>query len=221
MEPKFQTSFIPKKQLSVATSGGSSRHSVSILMTIALLVFIISIAGAGFAFAWERVLNSQQEAYKSDLAKDQNQFNTDLITTLTTADTKISIAKTLLADHLAVSQIFSIISQLTISSVRWKSLQFAAPGSAGGASAAGPGISISMQGEADSFYSVAYQSDVFGQSAEFGTNKVIKNPVLSNLSVDPTTGHVDFAFTATMDPAELSYVAQLAGSTASSSASNQ
>jgi hypothetical protein len=206
METKFQTSFIPKKPLSAASVGGA-RHSVSILLTVSIVIFIISIGAAGFAFAWEKILDSEQNQYKNTLAKDQDQFNTSLINTLTKANAKIDIAKSLIANHLDVSEIFNIISQLTIANVQWKSFTFSAPAASGAsANGASNGITISMQGQTDSYYSVAYQSDVFGQSSTFGTNKVIKNPVLSNLSVG-SDGKVGFSFTATVDPSELSYIA--------------
>jgi hypothetical protein len=216
MEPKFQTSFIPKKPM-IASTGNPARHSVSIFLTISIIVFVISLGGAGFAFAWEKVLGSEQNQYKKDLAADQNQFNTDLINTLTKANTKIDIAEGLIQKHLAVSEIFNIISNLTIASVEWKSFTFSAPAaspsSGGGASSA---ATVSMQGQTDSYYSVAYQSDVFGQSSEFGTNNVIKNPVLSNLSVG-SDGKVAFSFTASVDPSELSYINELSAQNASSS----
>ncbi|MDE2188769.1 MAG: hypothetical protein KGJ35_03530 [Patescibacteria group bacterium] len=208
MDTKFQTSFIPKKTMNVATGNVvAARHSVSILLFISVIIFIISLGGAGLAFAWQNVLISEQNQYKSDLAKDQNQFNTSLIDTLTKANTKIDLAKNLLKNHIAASEIFAIINQLTIQSVRWKSFTFTAPsslvGTAGGSSASNL-ATVSMQGETDSYYSVAYQSDVFGQSSNFGTNKAIKNPILSNLSA-AQNGKVDFSFTAQVDPSELSY----------------
>ena len=197
--------------------GEAARHSVSIFLTISIIIFIISIGAAGFSFAWEKVLNNQQNQYKDTLAKDQNQFNTSLINTLMKANSKIDIAKGLIANHLAVSEIFNIIGQLTIGNVQWKSFTFSAP-DVSGSSAGGTSkdITVSMQGETDSYYSVAYQSDVFGQSSEFGTNKAIKNPVLSNLSVG-SDGKVDFSFTASVDPSELSYVDEVSGGSASSS----
>jgi hypothetical protein len=218
MEPKFQTSFIPKKPLAVSTAG-SARHSVSVFLTISIIIFIISLGAAGVAYAWENILNSDQNQYKDTLAKDQDQFNIDLINTLTKANTKIDIAKSLIGKHLAVSEIFGIIGQLTIASVQWKSFTFSAPVTSG-SSAAGTSkdITISMQGETDSYYSVAYQSDVFGQSSELGANQVIKNPVLSNLSVG-LNGKVGFSFTALVDPSKLSYTDELSGQNASSSVS--
>ncbi|MDR3558250.1 MAG: hypothetical protein P4L61_01835 [Candidatus Pacebacteria bacterium] len=204
------------------SSGNPAHHSVSIFLTLSIIIFIVSLGGAGFAYAWQRVLNSEQVQYKDDLAKDQNQFNTDLINTLTAANTKIDVAKSLIKNHLATSEIFNIISQLTIASVEWKSFSFTAP-SVSGASANAAGtpsdVTISMQGEADSYYSVAYQSDVLGNSSQFGSNDVIKNPVLSNLSVG-SDGKVGFSFTASVDPSELSYVSELSSQSATSASAS-
>ena len=219
MEPKFQTSFIPKKPL-VATPGNHARHSISIFLTLSVIVFIISIAGAGFTYVWQKVLLNQQNQYKIDLAKDQDQFEPDLIKTLTQANTKIDDAKKLLNNHLDVSKVFGIISGLTISSVQWKNFSFSAPSEVN-SSPSGPAANeakISMQGEADNFYSVAYQSDVLGKSSQLGSNMIIKNPVLSNLSVTPD-GKVDFSFSAMVDLSELSYMSDSSSKNATSTAS--
>src|ERR1035437_6592516 len=215
METKFQTSFIPKKPLAVSNTG-QARHSISVFLTISIIIFIISLGAAGFAYAWENILNSDQNQYKDTLAKDQDQFNTDLINTLTKANTTIDIAESLISNHLAVSEIFNIIGQLTIGSVQWKSFTFSVPATSG-SSAVGTSkdTTISMQGGTDSYYSVAYQSDVFGRSSELGANQVIKNPVLSNLSVG-SDGKVSFSFTASVNPSKLSYVSELSSQGASS-----
>ncbi len=202
------------------SSGNPARHSVSIFLVISVIAFILSLGGAGFAFAWEKVLDSEQNQYKGDLAKDQDQFNTDVINTLTTANTEIDAAKSLIKNHLAVSQIFKIIGQLTIASVQWKSFTFSVPSASAPSAGTGVNATVSMQGETDSYYSVAYQSDVFGRSSELGANQVIKNPVLSNLSVS-SDGKVGFAFTAQIDPSKLSYTGGLSGQTASASSSAQ
>jgi len=210
----------------VASTGNHAHHSISIFLIISVILFIVSIAGAGFTFVWQKVLLNQQDQYKSDLAKDQNQFDTDLISTLTNANVKIDVAKSILNRHMDVSKIFGIISQLTIASVQWKNLSFSVPssdstgtynngGSNGGS--VGDDITISMQGETDSYYSVAYQSDVFGKSSQLGSNAVIVDPVLSGLSVNGS-GKVDFSFTAKVSPSELAY---MSGSSSTNSGSSQ
>jgi hypothetical protein len=63
---------------------------------------------------------------------------------------------------------------------------------------------INMKGLANSYSSVAWQSDVFGRSDRYGTNKIIKDPVLSNLSVDEQ-GNVSFDFSANISESDISY----------------
>lgn len=63
---------------------------------------------------------------------------------------------------------------------------------------------IKMKGITDTFNSVAWQSDVFGRSQRYGTNKILKNPVLSDLTVD-AAGNINFNFTADVVPSDISY----------------
>lgn len=199
METKFQTSFIPKKPLVTDTTVHSSHGSgTSVLMVIAVLLFIASIAGAAFTFVWKNILIKSQENYKVQLADSEKRFNTTLIEDLKRANTKIDIGKQLIGNHLAVSEIFSIISKLTIAGVKFSSFDFSAP------SKDSDGIKVSMKGVGSSFSAIAFQSDVFGQSQKYGSNKVLKNPVLGDLSLDQN-GNVAFTFTTTINPADLSY----------------
>jgi hypothetical protein len=199
METKFQTSFIPKKPLVTDTTVHSSHGSgTSVLMIIAVLLFIASIAGAAFTFVWKNVLIKSQENYKVQLADSEKRFNTSLIEDLKRANTKIDLGKQLLNNHLAVSEIFSIISKLTIAGVRFSSFDFTSP------TKDSDGIKVTMKGVGNSFSAIAFQSDVFGQSQKYGLNKVLKNPVLSDLALD-VNGNVGFTFTATVNPIDLSY----------------
>ena len=199
METKFQTSFIPKKPLVTDTSVHSSHAGgTSVLMVIAVLLFIASLAGATFTFVWKNVLIKSQENYKIQLADSEKRFNTSLIEDLKRANTKIDLGKQLINNHLAVSEIFSIISKLTIAGVRFSSFDFSSP------TKDSDGIKVSMKGTGNSFSAIAFQSDVFGQSQKYGSSKVLKNPALSDLSLDQN-GNVGFTFTTTINPADLSY----------------
>ena len=199
METKFQTSFIPKKPLVTDTSVHSSHAGgTSVLMVIAVLLFIASLAGATFTFVWKNVLIKSQENYKIQLADSEKRFNTSLIEDLKRANTKIDLGKQLINNHLAVSEIFSIISKLTIAGVRFSSFDFSSP------TKDSDGIKVSMKGTGNSFSAIAFQSHVFGQSQKYGSNKVLKNPALSDLSLDQN-GNVGFTFTTTINPADLSY----------------
>lgn len=199
METNFQTSFIPKK-VAFSQGGGHSRSGASLIMVIASLLFVLSIAGAVFTFIAKTVLIKSQEQLKIDLAESEKRFNVPLITLLTRANAKIDLANQLLKNHISVSEVFNIISNLTIDGVRFSSFEFLAVDKA---------YKINMKGIADSFNSVAFQSDVFGSSQKYGTNKVIKNPVLSDLSVDKD-GNVIFNFSAEMAQPDISYERVLA-----------
>jgi hypothetical protein len=61
-----------------------------------------------------------------------------------------------------------------------------------------------MKGYGRNFSSVAFQSDVLGQLEQYGLRNIVKNPILSDPSLD-TGGTVSFGFTATLNPASLSY----------------
>ncbi len=203
MDTKFQTSFIPKKpivmdQRVVKHSGGTS-----VLMFIAVIIFIVSLAGAGFTFVWKDILLRQQDTYVSDLKKAQNRFDIGLIEKLKKANTKIDLGAKLLKKHLAISEVFSIISSLTADSVRFTDFQFVAP------TIDGDEAKITMKGFGNSYPSVAWQSDVFGQSSKYGKNKILKNLVLSDPVVD-LNGNVVFTFTATLNPDDISYEKSLA-----------
>ena len=214
METKFQTSFIPKKPL-ITNERSSSTSGVSIFMFLAVIIFVISIAGAGFTIVWKNLLIKSQEQYKIDLSENEKRFNIKLIEELKKSNIKIDLAKKLLNNHLAVSETFDIISKLTIDGVVFKSLDFTSSGVSLDTSSlintdtnqqtnASSIAKISMKGVANSFSSIAFQSDVFGSSAKYGTNKILKNPVLSDLSTDEA-GNVSFSFTADLMPSDISY----------------
>ena len=96
-------------------------------MTLATLLFIISLAGAAGTYAWKEYLVSAQNTYKQDLATREKQFNTDLIEQLKGENVKIDLARKILNNHIALSQIFDIIGRLTIESVRFLNLDVSVP----------------------------------------------------------------------------------------------
>lgn len=208
METKFQTSFIPKKPL--PTVGGLStppmKHhgSGSFFMSIAVIIFILSLAAVGGVFAWKQVLLSQQVSYQNDLAQSEKQFNTNLISQLKETNVKIDMAKQLLQNHLALSQIFGLIGRVTIDNVRFLSMDLTAPQNAGG------DLKVTLNGYGTSLSAVAYQSKVLNQLEQYGLRNIIKNPILSDPSLD-SSGTVSFGFTASVDPSSLSYETSVTG----------
>jgi hypothetical protein len=204
METNFQTSFIPKKP--VASQVNVRHHtSVSIFMILATFLFIISIGMAGFTFFAKSILLRSQEQAKIELKANEDKYNLPLIEDLKKVNAKIDLANQLLKNHIAVSEVFDIISKLTIEGVRFSDFEFSEPIASGIPAASNvPVYTITMRGIANNYNSVAFQSDVFGSSQRYGTNKVLRNPILSNLSVDES-GNVVFDFTAEIVQSDISY----------------
>lgn len=208
METKFQTSFIPKKPLGGAGLPGAipagvvtstpHRHVTSLFMTLALILFILSALAAGGAYGWKVYAGKQQVSYKKQLEERQRQFNVDLIEQLKQANVKIDTARTLLSGHLALSQIFDVISRFTIENVRFVSMDLSAPSAQSG------NIRLSLRGYGSNFSAVAFQSDVLGQLEQYGLRKVVKNPIITDPTLD-SNGTVSFGFSAVVDPGAMSY----------------
>ncbi|MDB5259369.1 MAG: hypothetical protein JWO73_577 [Candidatus Taylorbacteria bacterium] len=197
METKFQTSFIPKKPLTAPIISSRS-GGVSIFMVLAVIIFIISLGGAGFAFAWKNHLEDAQKTSQKDLVDRRDKFNTFAIEQLKRLNTKIDTAKSVLGKHLAISDVFDIIARLTAENIQFLSLDIQVP------QVDKDPLKISMHGVGTSFKAIAFQSDVFSQSTQYGRNRLLKDPVLSDLSAD-LLGNVYFTFTATLNTSEFAY----------------
>ncbi len=209
MEPKFQTSFIPKKPVistgttfqSVHKTGGTS---TSVFMILAIVLFVASLAGVGGAYVWKQYLVSTQEKYKKTLTDLEKQFNPDQIAQLKQAGLQIDTARQLLTNHTAMSQLFDIISKFTIENVRFLTLKLGAP------VLPTDDLNISMTGYGANLSSVAFQSDVLGSLQEYNVHNVVKNPIIADTTLDPV-GTVSFGFSAAIDQSGLSYENMLSG----------
>ena len=209
METKFQTSFIPKKPITPIGGAGSSmgistpkRKHTSYFMAFAMIVFILSLSGVGLAYGWKVILAKQQEGYKQELKEREKLFNIDLIEQLKQVNVQIDTAKNLLRNHLAVSQIFDIISRMTAENIRFLNLDLTVPNPNIGDS--GSGLTVTMSGYGNSFSAVAFQSRVLSQLERYNLRKIIKNPIISEPALD-SEGTVSFGFSATIDPTTFTY----------------
>lgn len=202
METKFQTSFIPKRPLVVDSTKNvpikSHGGGMSVMMIISVILFLASLGGAVASVVWIGVLNKAQDTYEEQLKDSEKRFNISLIEDLKKFSTKIEISKQLFQKHLSVSEIFPIINELTIETVKFDSFEFLAPDNNS------ESVQISMQGVAKNYNSISFQSDVFGSSDKFGKNKVIKNPVVADLEEDED-GQINFSFSGLLSAKDLLY----------------
>lgn len=187
MDPSLQASFIPKKPLTEPRG----RHGFSgLVLLIAVLLFVASIAAAGGAFAYQGLLQKSLQGKKDSLVKYQEAFDLPSIQALVRFDSRINEAKAVLAKHIAPSTIFFFLSQQTLEKVQLTDFTY----DLGSGSAA----SVSLSGVADSFSTVALQSD------QFGASKVLKDIIFSDIAVEEG-GRVSFRVDAKVDLSLLLY----------------
>jgi hypothetical protein len=206
MDPQVQASFIPKKSLDVSAPRGGGFGGL--LFLIALLIFIASIVAAGGVFAYKQYLQNSLTSKANQLKLAEGAYDPGTIQDLIRLDSRLTQADILLGKHVAVSNLFAFLSNQTLANVSFSSFNYtlADDGSA----------TIVLQGSADSFSTVALQSD------QFNNNKLLKDVVFSSIAVD-ATGHVNFSVTAKVAASVLSYSASLnsAGATTNSTSSPQ
>lgn len=202
MEQKFQTSFIPKKPI-IGTMAGSSIQKLapeprSIFMTIAIVVFVLSLASVGAAYGWKAYLQSVQKDYKTELNNRESEFNIKDIERLKHINVQIDTAKNLVNNHLSASAVFDLISKFTIEKVRFLSLDLSQDAGNSG------DLSLKLQGEGTSLTALAFQSQVLGSLEEYNLRSSVKNPIMSD-PVKQLDGSYSFEFSASIDRDALSY----------------
>lgn len=186
MDPQVPTSFIPKKPLvGESRSGGGG-----IAMLLAVLIFIASLLSAGGAFAYGAYLDRAIESKKESLKTAEGAFDIRSIQDLERLDVRLEEAEHLIQNHVAPSGLFTFLSSATLERVQFTSLSLEV-------SAEGAGH-ITMAGVADSFSSLALQSD------QFSVAKVLRNVIFSGIATD-STGRVIFSVSADVDRSLLSY----------------
>lgn len=201
METKFQTSFIPKRPL-IPNNGinptATPRRGGSLFMIIAVILFVASLAVGGGSYFYKSYVESAQLDYKAQLTQRERQFNPNRIEDLKRQNVKLDTAKQLLAEHVAVSQIFDVIGRFTIDNVRFTSMDVALD------LQKKSDATINLKGYGTSLSAVAWQSDVLGKLERYGLRNIVKNPILSDPALD-SNGLVAFSLSATVDRNSLLY----------------
>ncbi len=190
MEPKFQTSFIPK---SPVVSGGephvSFARTSSIFSIVATILFIITLLVSVGLFIYKGSLNSQISDSDKSLNAAREAFQPEKIQELLDANSRITSAKTLLDSHVAVSQFLILLQSLTVKNLRFDNLVYVNKGNT---------PTVSMDVEAGSYNALAAQEDVFSK------NEFIKSANFSDFSLSDN-GSIRAKFFGTLDPQLVSY----------------
>ena len=190
MEPKFQTSFIPKKPIGSTVSPSSNISAGgSLFSSIATVVFVITLLTSGALFVYKNILSGQVEQYDKEINDASNAIQPQKIQDLIDANSRVTVTKTLLDNHVVVSKLLTLLNDLTIKRIRFTSLNYINKNKESS-------LSISLEAQT---YNALVQEQSLLQINEF-----IKNPVFSNFSLGDN-GFITVDFSATVDPSLVSY----------------
>jgi hypothetical protein len=196
MEPKFKTSFIPKKQITGPMPGSAvdrlaGFNFVTLLATVIFLAAVLFLAGL---VLYKYSLKATIEGQYVTLQKARESFDENLIAQATRLNKRIISAERILENHIAPSEIFTLLQQTTLQTVSLNKLTFS--------DNIDGEISIEASGEGASFDSIVLQSDEYGRSG------FMRDVLFAGLEPNER-GNVDFTFEATLEPKLIFYKTRL------------
>lgn len=187
MAEQFQTSFIPKKV--TETEPKKTFSGSGLILFLGILLLVISVILAGGILAYDSYLKGAVVRKREQLQQQREAFAPELIRNMSRLSTKLTVANDLLKNHIAVSQVFQLLQDITLKTVQFNSFLF---------SNTDKGIQVTMRGLGLSFSSVALQAD------EFAKNANLSNSVFSGFGLDQQ-GNVTFSVTTLVHPKLISY----------------
>ena len=170
MDQNFQTSFIPKKPIVEEAKKSSPSFSVGLFTMLSLFVFFTVAVGSGGLYFYKATRQAKLKSMITDLNLSQKSFEPSKIAELQTLDKRLSSAKQVLSNHVAITPIFKALESLTMKAVRYSKFSYSFDGSV---------VNVKMSGQAIGYRSIALQADLLSKS------KYFIDPVFSNLNLDP------------------------------------
>lgn len=197
MESGIQSSFIPKDAGKVAAAPRLERSGglPDLLLLLAIVLFVASLALAGGVFLYQQYLSTSAASKLAQLKTAQEAFDPALIQEITRLDDRMRIADQVLGKHVAPTAIFLALQQATLTTVSFSSLSIESNDPSK--------ITMEMNGVAQSVNSIALEADILSR------NGVVTNPIFSGITRKEDGVH--FTLEALINPAAINYVALVSG----------
>ena len=190
MEPKFQTSFIPKRPIgSSQSSGNDTIRSTNIFSVVATIVFIVTILVSIGLFFYKNILTNQIADADKSIVAARADFEPEKIQELIDANARIASVKDLLENHIVVSKVLVLMQDLTVRKMRFTELDYVNKNN---------DPTINITGEVQTYNALAEQQDVFLN------NEFMKDPVFSDFNLGDN-GYLSVKFSSRLDPSLVSY----------------
>jgi hypothetical protein len=195
MEPRFQSSFIPRGPVSssIPTQGMSMPKQSKprdIFSLIATTIFTLSILFALGTFGYKFYLNYSIERMKGELEMARAALEPETVEELIRLNSRLVSTEQLVKQHRILSPIFNFLETATPKSIRYTKFDF---------NKNAKGLELTLEGQARGYAALAVAAEVINQNPEY-----LKNPVFSDLLLDDR-GNVVFTMKAQVNPQVLSY----------------
>ncbi len=189
MDPRLQTSFIPKNPL---VEGGRRQSNMSPRMSYffmsSVVVFVVTLLIFCFFFGYNVYLKKSIASMDEQLRKDMD-FPANTINELARLDLRINTSSEILKNHIAASSIFKLFESITAKNTQFSKLQYVNDTM---------GIKVTASGRSASFNSLVFQSDLVRN------HRSVKNPIFSDIHLDDF-GNVLFELDSSVDKDLLLY----------------
>ena len=190
MEPRFQTSFIPKKSIIEAAKLRSSPSpSRNIYSMAATAIFALTLIACLGLFFYKNLLSNQIAQDDKELNLARVAFQVETIQDLVDANSRIIAIKGLLNKHVVTSELLTLLQSLTVKNVRFTDFLYNNKNNV---------INLSMDVEGKTYNALAMQSDIFSK------NEFVKEESFSDFSLD-INGNVKSKFSGKLDSKLVSY----------------
>jgi len=200
--PNVQTTFVPKRPMIPTEGALRPRARVSLLMLIAIIIFLLAIALTAGLFFYRSYLVRENEAKKAKIQQAVANFDPELTRQLTALKTRLEVSRQLLASHDAFTIFLNLLQLNTVKAVRFTDFKYAIAQTTSQQGAAQGGqteqVLVTMKGEAPNYAAVAYQSDVLAM------NENLKSVIFSNLALNQE-GDITFDVKAEISPGFVDY----------------
>lgn len=157
-------------------------------------LFVLMMVAAAGVFSYSHILQKQKSEKDALLAQKEASIDPKTADGFVRLQNRLQSGKTLIANHVALSRFFSDFDTLIPTGVRFASLDLSPVTGASG--------KLTAAGSARTFNQLAVLS------SNFAADGNIRDAIFSNLTVDPKTGAVTFALTASVDPAITAFSAE-------------
>jgi hypothetical protein len=190
MEPRFSSSFIPKKPISPVALPKQSKTPLGLPFFIASIVLLGTLILAGGVFGYQEYLKTEMARKSEALEEARRDLEPALIEELRRLEARMNHVSDVLRNHLALTPIFELLQESTAQNVEYSSFDYTF-GQEGV-------VELTLAGRAASFKSLAFQSDVLNRQTMYRAS------TYSGLSVDEF-GRVNFSLIVDVDPSLISY----------------